>query len=241
MISSSPQDGAEVHRAPSEVSFSFSEPLDPSSSIQVKDACGRPASSGTTNVELNEMSTSLVMKPSGRYVATYKAVGLGGVTGTEEGSITFTVHFGPSCGDGSGGGGHGNHGNDGGGNGKNHGGHDRQGSNDHSKHGSGDGGSHSGGDHSTSTHGDGNHRGGNHAAGKHGGGGHRQGGRNQKHGKHKGGGGHRAHKSGPGDANTLAAPLGVPQPDGETVALALGFSILLGAGGGILVRLGVRL
>lgn len=243
LVDSSPSNGETVHEAPARVEMTFSEPLDESSTIEVRDECNRRVDAGDTTVDLNEMSVGIAKAPSGVYVASYSATGLGGVTGTTDGSISFTVHMGSSC-DGSGGG-HGGHGRDDGG-----------GDGNHDGHGSGGGsGGHSGGDHSGGDHSGADHSGTSaHAAGAHSSGGttHAAGGHNGAHdnkGKGKGKhGGHGKHgDQGDGDAaqppvTDLAAPGDlVPAPDGSTLLVALGASILFGAGGGLLVRVGVRL
>lgn len=235
LIRSQPADGEAPHQAPASVSMTFSEPLDASSKIEVRDECNRRVDGGSTRVNLNEMSVSIAKKPSGRYVASYSATGIGGVTGTTTGSISFTVHMGPSC-DGSGGG-HAGHG-DGSGAGKKHGGHKGGGG-----HGSGSG-THSGSRHSSGTHSSPTHAAGSGhtmSSGEHGHGRHGKGKRAGKHGKH-GRHGKNRHADDDGPATDIAAPGDlIPPADGNTLLLALGASILLGAGGGLLVRVGVRL
>ena len=133
-LSSEPGSDEELHQTPPKVSVSFSEPLDRSSQLQVVDECGAPVSSGNTAVFGNEMSTDIVRTPSGRYTVVYEATGVGGVSGTTNGSLGFVVHAGTPC-DGSAGGHHGGgHNGAGGGNGDGggHGGH--QGGGDHSGH-----------------------------------------------------------------------------------------------------------
>ncbi|MGH2736494.1 MAG: copper resistance CopC family protein, partial [Actinomycetota bacterium] len=97
MTGSEPQDGAFLHEPPEDVTITFSEPLDPSSTLAVFDECGRQVDAGDTTVTLNELHVSIALKPSGVYVARYTAVGVGEVTGTTEGQISFEVHFGPDC------------------------------------------------------------------------------------------------------------------------------------------------
>ena len=132
-LSSEPASGEQLHQAPQEVSVSFSEPLDQSSQLQIVDECGAPVNSGNTAVFGNEMSTGIVRTPSGTYTVEYKATGVGGVSGTTNGSFGFVVHAGTAC-DGSSGGHHGggHSGGNGGGGGGGHGGH--QGGSDHSGH-----------------------------------------------------------------------------------------------------------
>ncbi len=98
-VSSEPEDGEELHKAPGRVTITFSEPLDTSSTMTVEDHCGRAVDDGNVDVDINEMSVGIAKKPSGHYEVTYAAVGFGGVTGTENGRFHFMVHAGPSCGD----------------------------------------------------------------------------------------------------------------------------------------------
>lgn len=243
LIESSPQDGETVHEPPARVELTFSEPLDDSSTIEVRDECNGRMDAGATTVQLNEMWVAIEGSSSGLWVVSYSATGLGGTTGTTNGSITFTVHMGSSC-DGSGGGGHGGHGgNSGGGGGGGHGGHDGSGGGGHSGGGH-SGGGHSGGEHvgGTTAHASGAHTGDQHAAGP---GGHGE------HGRGNGKGRHADHheEEGPNDAGPneiptrdLAAPEDlVPAPDGTTLLVALGAAILVGAAGGLLMRVGIRL
>lgn len=112
-VSSEPADGERVHKAPEEVSVTFSEPLDPSSTLEVRDDCGRRADDEDVRVENNTMTVGMAVAYSGTYTVLYEAVGLAGLTGTTEDDFNFTVHMGPGC-DGSAGG-HGGHGDEGGG------------------------------------------------------------------------------------------------------------------------------
>ena len=95
--SSSPDRDAKVHEAPEDVRVTFSEPLDPSSVMNVLDECGNEIDSGPATVQLNEMIVGIGKTPSGIYTVVYRAVGIGDVTGTTASSFEFTVHSGESC------------------------------------------------------------------------------------------------------------------------------------------------
>ncbi len=99
-VSSEPADGEELHQAPEEVSATFSEPLDPSSKLKVEDHCGNRLDDRKVEVSANEMSVGIAKTPGGHYMVTYAAVGLGGITGTNLGQFSFTVHAGKKCGGG---------------------------------------------------------------------------------------------------------------------------------------------
>ena len=122
---SGPDQGDLEHEAPREIFIQFSESLGPSSSTQVYDECGRRLDDGAADVRGDTLWAQLVLRPAGRYLVVYSASGSAPGSGTTEGSFTFRVHFGPSCGGepGDGPGGHGGHG-EGPGEGPNgHGGH----------------------------------------------------------------------------------------------------------------------
>ena len=97
--SSEPEDGAHLDEPPSEVTATFSEPLDPSSSMIVHDACGNEIHSGPAEVQLNEMTVGIGKTPSGTYHVVYKAIGVAGgaATGTSTGQFDFRVHEGAPC------------------------------------------------------------------------------------------------------------------------------------------------
>ena len=96
-LSSQPADGERVHKPPKRVTITFSEPLDASSTMTVRDHCGRTLDNGNVQVEVNEMSVGIAKKPGGHYIVTYTAVGLAGVTGSAKGNFGFKVHAGKSC------------------------------------------------------------------------------------------------------------------------------------------------
>jgi methionine-rich copper-binding protein CopC len=96
-LSSEPADGERVHKPPKRVSITFSEPLDASSTITVRDHCGRTLSNGNVRIQVNEMSVGITKRPSGHYIVTYTAVGLAGITGSTKGNFGFRVHAGKSC------------------------------------------------------------------------------------------------------------------------------------------------
>ena len=104
-VSSEPEDGARLHRAPERVSATFSEPLDGTSYLQVRDECGRRVDDRRVEIVANRMTVGLAKAPAGHYEVDYLARGMGGVTGQERGTFHFSVHLGPSC-DGSGSTGH---------------------------------------------------------------------------------------------------------------------------------------
>lgn len=254
MLSSDPEEGAEMHAPPGEVTVEFSEPLQDSSGLTVEDGCGNKVSEGPGRIvgtAGNELNVVIDDAPyRGTYTASYVATG---VTGTTTGSFTFIVHGGANC-DGSGGGGGGNHGGHGGGNGgggndgggNNHGGHDGSGDGD------GSGGNHSGGDHDGGSDHDGmgtssgdhagmsqhgehqdmNHdRNREHKNKKHG---------NGKHGNGKHGGKHGEGRHGGGGNPPIAAPTdptgATDIPTGSTVIVALGLAVLMGLIGGWVLR-----
>ena len=95
--SSSPEKDAMLDEAPAEVTITFSEPLDPSSTVTVVDECGKKVS-GAVTVTLNELQTPIVKTPIGIYEVVYRAVGLAGATGTSNSSFEFMVHSGKPCG-----------------------------------------------------------------------------------------------------------------------------------------------
>jgi methionine-rich copper-binding protein CopC len=223
-VSSEPADGATLHESPEEVVVRFSEPLDGSSTLEVRDACGNRIDSRAVRISLNEMRIGIAKKRAGVHKVSYEAVGLAGLTGTTEGSFSYTVHSGPSCGGDGGPGGHGDHfGGDGDGNG--HGDGHGSGSSQHgsSGHTSGSGhaagGGHPRGDHDRKR----GHGGKKGHGGKHG---HREG----RHGDHGSRGGEET------DRDIVAAPPGLPAPDGAAVLVALTAAGFLGALGGFVLR-----
>ena len=259
-ISSSPEAGEEFHsEAPEEVRITFSEPLDGSSEIKVVDECEKRIDDGNTQVEANEMAVGFKATPAGTYTVLYSASGPGGVTGENSGSFQFVVHAGKSCdggshgegGHGEGGHGEGGEGGEHGEGGKGHGEGGQHGSGGGHKGGSGGGhegssGSHSGSSGSHSGSGSsGSHSGSSsHSAsnGGHSGSGTSHSG-NGKHGsekKHGNGHGSKNRAAGSDAAvkgTELAAP-GAPFAgvEGSAVLMALGAALVLGAGGGWVIR-----
>ncbi len=244
-VSSEPSPGEKVHEAPREVSVTFSEPLDRTSSLAVVDECGRRIDIRDTDVRANKMSVELARFPSGKYVVAYKATGLAGVTGTNSGSFAFRVHAGRSC-DGNGMG-HGEHGN-GHGNGN---GHD-----DRRRHGGDNGAGHGMQDHDMQDHGI---QSAPHSAAT-GAGAHTGNGMHQAAGSGNGGGRHAGHRArghepvcedpsagcppesrAPGDGAFAAddAP-GAPEASSDVVVLALALALLVGVLGGWLLRIPAR-
>lgn len=109
--SSEPADGERLHRPPSEVTITFSEPIDPSSTMKVLDECGRVVDDRRPTVTLNEISVKLAWTPSGDYRVEYEAKSVpSGLAGTAEGSFRFSVHAGRPCEPAGSPASHGNHG-----------------------------------------------------------------------------------------------------------------------------------
>ena len=242
VLSSDPEAGAEMHEPPGEVTIEFSEPLQDSSGMTVKDGCGNKVSEGTGRIvgtAMNELNVIVGDAPHrGTYTVEYVATG---VTGTATGSFDFVVHGGTAC-DGSGGGGnHGGHNNGGGGNtgGGNHGGHDGSGGGDHNS----SGGTHNGGaTHNGSDHNGSDHNGSDHDMddmdmSEH---------DEHQNMKHKNNNRHDGHKGGkhPNQGNG-GGPIAAPDdlagatdiPTGTTVVIALGLAILMGLIGGWVLRM----
>jgi methionine-rich copper-binding protein CopC len=95
--SSEPERDAMMDEPPSEVTVTFSEPLDPSSVMTVLDECGNDVDDGPATITLNEMRVGIAKTPSGMYKVVYRAVGVGGITGTTGGNFEFMVHNGRPC------------------------------------------------------------------------------------------------------------------------------------------------
>ncbi|HEX2050819.1 MAG TPA: copper resistance protein CopC [Actinomycetota bacterium] len=172
LVGSSPPDGGVVHRAPATVVTRFDQELARGSSMQVF-ACGKRADDGAVRVEGNEMSVRLTTDAATTYAVLYQATGAGGTSG---GDIRFTVHAGPSCKPGGGGGhrpghdppkrpgdGHGGHDRNGGRHDDNGGRHDGNGGHDddtmHPQTHATSGAMHAGGHVETDAHVDRDHRG----------------------------------------------------------------------------------
>ena len=247
VISTSPEEGAEMHEPPGEVTIEFSEPLQGSSGLTVKDGCGSKVSEGDGRIvgtAMNELNVVIGDAPHrGTYTVEYVATG---VTGTATGSYTFIVHGGSNC-DGTGGGGSGGHHGGGHGDGDgdgdgtgggNHGGHDGSGDGDHDGSGSHDGsgdGTHSGsGNHSGSN----DHSGvssSNHDMSKHG---------EHQDMNHKKKNRHAGHRNGGGNQGGSNPPVAIGQdgiasdiPTGTTVVISLGLATLMGVVGGWVLRM----
>ncbi|MDQ3915181.1 MAG: copper resistance protein CopC [Actinomycetota bacterium] len=231
--SSDPERGAMMDHPPSDVTVTFSEPLDASSEMSVFDECGRAIDSGPATVELNEMQVGIGKTPSGTYKVVYTAVGLAGLTGKTNGSFDFMVHHGKPCkkggahgnhdghdedkGDGNG---HGNHANGNGGGGDDHDGHDAM----------DDSGAAHPGTHSSGTMHGGGHMGSGNGGGRDGG-----------HGNHNGdgtndrpGGGTAAENPNPPVASGPGG--GAATADAQAMLIGLGLALLVGVFGGWLLR-----
>jgi len=234
-VESEPSDGETMHKPPAEVVVRFSEPLDESSTMEVRDECGGRVDDGQVVVELTEMRIGIAEEPSGPYKVNYYAKGIRGLTGQTSGSFTFNVHAGKACDGGSGGheghGGKGGDGNGGGGH-KGHGGDGGGASSDHDGHDGGGGGDtdHSTMDHSTSDdHASMDHDAGDakdHSA-------HRSG--KNKHANHKKAKAPKNRKQNPppqaGPDDPLAGDIG-----SSAVVTSLGLSLILGIAGGWYLR-----
>ncbi|HEY7876218.1 MAG TPA: copper resistance protein CopC [Actinomycetota bacterium] len=247
-VTSDPSNGATVQSAPSRVSVTFSEPLDPSSTLQVFDQCGRAVDSGDEQVLGSRIDVGIAQSPSGHYTAVYVAKGFAGATGETKGSISFHVTSGEACdgadhaghdGHGTGGGADDGHDGHGDGDGDGHHGHGGGAGDGHDGHAGGSD-DHTGGHHLTG----GDHSGGAHSGRDHGAGGHGDGhGSGGEHGKGHGGRGHGGHhqadggRDGGGDPQ-LASGRGGPglAPTTTSVVIALGLSIVMGALGGWVLR-----
>ena len=234
--SSDPAKGEMMDHPPSEVTVTFSEPLDQSSWMNVYDECGNEIDSGPATVELTEMTVGVGKTPQGTYEVVYKAVGLAGATGSSTSTFEFMVHHGKPCGgkkkgddhhhppgkdkdknghddhdEGRSGSGHDDHDDDAGD--SNHSGHSgtRAGSSGHSGHDMGSMGS-------SNQHGAGHGKG---------------------HGNHGSGGGE-APRTGNGSGDTtLAGGAGdVPvTADAEAALIGLGLALMVGVLGGWLLRM----
>lgn len=245
--SSDPDDGAMLDHPPSEVTVTFSEPLDSSSTMSVFDECGKEIDSGPATTSLTEMKVGIAEKtPAGTWKVVYTAVGLAGATGKTNGSFEFMVHHGTPCKKGGSGhppGGHHPPGKGKGNGNNNHGNHPNGNGGGDDDHGDHDGGmsSGSGSDHTTdhsSSSDTSNHSGGTHDSGT-----------PMDHGRHDPpGGGHGKHDPkgdprSPGAGETaddgpVAAGPGVTPAgaDGEAMLIGLGLALFVGVLGGWLLR-----
>lgn len=95
--SSTPEDGAQLGRAPDSVTIRFNQPLE-SGRITVSDDCGRQLDDGSTEVTGSEMTVGIIEQPAGHYTASYVAEGAEEGAGRTEGSIGFDVRAGEHCG-----------------------------------------------------------------------------------------------------------------------------------------------
>ncbi|HVF53649.1 MAG TPA: copper resistance protein CopC [Actinomycetota bacterium] len=102
---SDPAPDSHVAAPPTEVSITFSEPVDPSSGMQVVNECGERIDDRAVTVELMTMRVGISDGPSGHYVVEYLARSLNGLTGDSRGKFHFIVDSGTPCA-----GGHGDHG-----------------------------------------------------------------------------------------------------------------------------------
>lgn len=223
--SADPPPGSQMHKAPAEVTLTFSEPLDPSSTMSVRDSCKQQIDNGAVVINLTEMRVGIQDTPSGVYKVAFTAVGVGGVTGETSDSYTFTVHGGKPCGSMPPGHDHGG--------GPPDEGHDHGGMpGEPSGHGD-DSGDHEDMDHgSTSEDGHGN---------RHGGGGHQHGGNGHNGGRDGGG-------NGPNEGTEIEPPVAIgpqaggyipvtPLPSGTAILAALAGATIVGALGGLILRL----
>jgi methionine-rich copper-binding protein CopC len=228
---SEPGAGASVQNAPDHVSVTFNEPLDDSSNLTVVNECGKNVDNGVVTVSLNEMSVGLdEAHYSGTYRVAYTAVGLGGVTGTTNGSFTFDAAEGHPC---DGGGDH-DHDDD-----KDHKDHDKK---DHSDHNDHENREHDGMDHGDehSDHTDMTHTG--HST-EMDGSGHGHGAEGDHDGTHDARTGHSEHEGadadhrmGSPDGDQAAGLLPKLPADGKAVLIALGLCAAMGVIGGLFLR-----
>jgi hypothetical protein len=212
----------------------------------VYDECGRRLDDGAADIRGDTLWAQLVLRPAGRYLVVYSATAEGPEAGTIEGSFTFRVHFGPSCGGepGDGPGGHGGHGNGPGDGPGGHGGHgDGPGDGPHGGHPGSPGGhtghsgpsGHVGHDPTLASHDDHPTGAGGHSHGGdkgHGGSEHKKG-----HGGHGSGSGQGDGGERPGVALQGSGVSDLAPPPGSEIALtALGLCIALGLFGGFALR-----
>lgn len=98
-VTSSPANDEKVSSPPSSVSITFDQPLDSSSQItSIEDHCGHEVSTGSSSATANRLQMSMDSDAEGMYHVSYFVKGVGGVTGQQQGTVTFTVTDGPSCG-----------------------------------------------------------------------------------------------------------------------------------------------
>ena len=238
VVSTDPEEGETMHQPPGDVTVEFSEPLQESSGLTVKDSCGKKVSEGDGRIVgpvMNELNVVVGPAPHrGTYTVEYVATG---VTGTATGSFTFVVHGGVDC-DGSGGGGHGGHGGggdgDGGGSGSG-GGHDGHGGSGDGDH-DGSGGDHDGsggGTHSTSDDHSGMDMSGH---GEHQDMAHKNDQKGSKGNRHANHGGNEQDENNPPLAGPPSNAIATDIPTGSTVVVALGLAVLMGLVGGWVLR-----
>ncbi len=94
-MTSQPEAGKRLHKAPVRVSMTFDTALEPSSELVVSDPCGR-AVSGEIELAGQEMSVPVDSRSFGHYSVRYSADGAGDV-GSTGGTYSFYVQAGPSC------------------------------------------------------------------------------------------------------------------------------------------------
>lgn len=247
VLSTDPEEGETMHQPPGDVTVEFSEPLQESSGLIVKDSCGKKVSEGKARIggpAMNELNVVVGPAPHrGTYTVEYVATG---VTGTATGSFTFVVHGGVDC-DGSGGSGDGGHGGHDGGDGDGDGGGNGGGNGNDGGHGGhGGSGGASGGDHDMSGRGShptsSDHSGMDMSGhGEHQDMAHKNNKKDSKKNRHANHGGNQ--RSGNQDDRVnppLAAPgsnaIATDIPTGTTVVVALGLAVLMGLVGGWVLR-----
>ena len=98
VLSSDPESGQEFHAdAPERVSITFSEPIDSSSRIRVRDDCGNRVDDGKVTISgvlSNEISVGITKTVRSTYTVRYAVTG---ITGEASASYGFVVHGGKAC------------------------------------------------------------------------------------------------------------------------------------------------
>ena len=94
--SADPSPNQRAHRPPQEVSVTFNELLDPSSSAMSVFACGVRVDDDTSDVDGDTVSVSLARAPAGRYVVRYTVTGADDTPAERSdptrGSHSFSLH-----------------------------------------------------------------------------------------------------------------------------------------------------
>ena len=98
VVSSDPEPGQEFHAdAPERVLITFSEPVDSSSLVRVRDDCGNRVDDGKVTISgvlNNEISVGITKTVRSTYTVRYAVTG---ITGEGSASYGFVVHGGKAC------------------------------------------------------------------------------------------------------------------------------------------------